>query len=179
MSTFYVQGITLRYWSVGEWDRVYRLLTAEYGLIDARLQGAVKITSKLAGHLEPFSQVKLLLARRRGPYRIAGVQLIQRFFTDDLLTNFYLAKLAAVTEQLLGGEQAQMAAWPLLNKAFQNLLAVDPMQQPQALAAILAELSAVAGYAIPQSKLNEVGNNLLATVEKHLANVLPYPVRLT
>lgn len=179
MSMFYVQGITLRYWPVGEWDRVYRLLTAEYGMIDARLQGAVKITSKSAGHLEPFSQVKLLLARRRGPYRIAGVQLIQRFFSNNLLTNFYLAKLAAVTEQLLGGEQAQMAAFPLLNKAFQNLLVADPTQQPLELAKILTDLAAVAGYAIPQSKLNEVGNNLLAVVENHLANVLPYSIRLT
>jgi len=82
MPTYPVHALTLRRWRRRETDRTYRVLTLEHGVLEVSVQGAAKISSKLAGHVEPFSEVKLLLARRSGPFRVAGA-LIQRHFTSN------------------------------------------------------------------------------------------------
>lgn len=49
----------------GEADRILKLFTLEKGKISAIAKGVRKISSRKAGHLEPFTQVNLFLARGR------------------------------------------------------------------------------------------------------------------
>jgi len=60
-----VHAIVLRHSDWGEADRLVSIFTRERGKVRAVVKGARKITSRKAGHLEPFTHVKLQLARGR------------------------------------------------------------------------------------------------------------------
>lgn len=60
-----VEAIVLRHADWGEADRQIMLYTRELGKVRAIAKGARKIPSRKAGHLEPFTQVHLQLARGR------------------------------------------------------------------------------------------------------------------
>jgi DNA repair protein RecO (recombination protein O) len=60
-----VHAIVLRHSDWGEADRLVSLFTRERGKVRAVVKGARKITSRKGGHLEPFTHVKLQVARGR------------------------------------------------------------------------------------------------------------------
>ena len=59
------EAITLRRTDFGEADRILTLFTPTYGKVHAIAKGARRTTSRLAGHLEPFTRTQLLLASGR------------------------------------------------------------------------------------------------------------------
>jgi DNA repair protein RecO (recombination protein O) len=63
--TYRAQAIVLGHFEYGEADRILKLYTLEKGKISAIAKGVRKISSRKAGHLEPFTQVSLFLARGR------------------------------------------------------------------------------------------------------------------
>jgi len=63
--TYQTQAIVLGHFEYGEADRILKLFTLEKGKISAIAKGVRKINSRKAGHLEPFTQVHLFLARGR------------------------------------------------------------------------------------------------------------------
>ena len=63
--TYQTQAIVLGHFEYGEADRILRLFTLEKGKISAIAKGVRKINSRKAGHLEPFTQVHLFLAKGR------------------------------------------------------------------------------------------------------------------
>lgn len=125
-----VQAIVLRHADWGEADRLVTLYTREQGKLRAIAKGARKITSRKAGHLEPFTQVKLQLARGRDLFIVTQadtleaylplrdsleltgyasyvVELLDRFVYEEEGTNPTLFRLLADTlKRLAGGEDA-------------------------------------------------------------------------
>ena len=63
--TYHTQAIVLGHFEYGEADRILKLFTLEKGKISAIAKGVRKISSRKAGHLEPFTQVNLFLAKGR------------------------------------------------------------------------------------------------------------------
>lgn len=59
---------------VGENDRIYHLMTREYGLIVARATGVRKLASKLRYQLQLFRRVQVALIRGRDFWRITGAE---------------------------------------------------------------------------------------------------------
>ncbi|MDD5749852.1 MAG: DNA repair protein RecO, partial [Patescibacteria group bacterium] len=59
-------------------DRLYELFTPEEGLLSVICRSAAKSESKLAGHLLPFSKVKVMIGRGRFDH-LAGVKTIYDF----------------------------------------------------------------------------------------------------
>jgi len=128
-----VHAIVLRHADWGEADRLVTLYTREQGKLRALAKGARKITSRKAGHLEPFTHVKLQLARGRSlfivtqadtieaylPLRetlvMAGtasyvVELLDRFVYEEEGANPTLFRLLAETlRRLAGGEDLWLA----------------------------------------------------------------------
>jgi len=72
MPTYKTKAIILSSYPYREHDRIVSLYSREYGRMDARSRGARKIQSKLAGHLEPFIETELLLARGKRWDILAG-----------------------------------------------------------------------------------------------------------
>lgn len=63
--TYRCEGLTLRKAAIGEADLVVTVFTAEHGKLRAVAKGARRSSSKLVGHLEPLTLVRLSLARGR------------------------------------------------------------------------------------------------------------------
>jgi DNA repair protein RecO (recombination protein O) len=63
--SYRVEAIILRHTDWGEADRILTMFTRQEGKIRAIAKGVRKIRSRRAGHLEPFTQVNLQLARSR------------------------------------------------------------------------------------------------------------------
>lgn len=84
--TYRTEGIVLRERDLGEADRLVTLITPEYGKVRAVAKGARRITSKKAGHLEPFCRCSLMLSRGRELDNIGQVETLDAFpgLRDDL-----------------------------------------------------------------------------------------------
>ena len=76
--TFRVHGFIIGKNDVREYDRAFTLYTKEHGKVSVMTIGVRKITSKLCGNLELFSEVSLGLARGRSLDRITHVEMIDR-----------------------------------------------------------------------------------------------------
>jgi DNA repair protein RecO (recombination protein O) len=63
--SFGVEAVVLRHSDFGEADRIVTLYTRQVGKTRAIVKGARKVASRKAGHLEPFTHVRLQLAKGR------------------------------------------------------------------------------------------------------------------
>ncbi|MFA5413314.1 MAG: DNA repair protein RecO [Patescibacteria group bacterium] len=77
--THLVRGIILRKQDYRENDRLFVIYTNELGKIEAVAKGVRKIKSKMAGHLELFSVVNLMVAPGKIYYQIAGADREKNF----------------------------------------------------------------------------------------------------
>jgi DNA repair protein RecO len=101
MATYKTEGFILRKKPIGEASRLYSIYTKEYGKIEAVAGSSSKITSKLAGDLEPFNFCQLMIADGRYFERIAGAKINQSF--TNLKTDWDSLTLAwALAEGLEG-----------------------------------------------------------------------------
>ena len=74
-----VHAIILRHSDWGEADRLVTLYTREHGKLRALAKGARKITSRKAGHLEPFTHVKLQLSRGRDLFIVTQADTVDAY----------------------------------------------------------------------------------------------------
>ena len=84
--SFRASAVVLRHADWGEADRLLTLYTREQGFVRALAKGARKITSRKAGHLEPFTHVTIQLAKGRDLLIVTQVETINAFLPlrDDL-----------------------------------------------------------------------------------------------
>lgn len=131
--SFRAEAIVLRHSDQGEADRLLTLYTREQGKVRAVAKGARKIASRKAGHLEPFTHVKLQLAKGRDllivtqaetieafmslrdnltrtSFAAYVVELLDRFVPDDETANPSLFRLLAETLSRLASEPAPWLA---------------------------------------------------------------------
>ena len=74
-----ISGIILKKQDYRESDRLFVIYTDELGKIEAVAKGVRKIKSKMAGHLELFSVVNLMVAPGKTYYQIAGADREKNF----------------------------------------------------------------------------------------------------
>jgi DNA repair protein RecO (recombination protein O) len=79
-------AIVLRQRKLGDADKIITLYSANFGKLDAIAKGVRRITSRLAGHVEPLNHGSYLLARGRNLDIITQAQTIETFqaLHDDL-----------------------------------------------------------------------------------------------
>jgi DNA repair protein RecO (recombination protein O) len=97
--SFRVEAVILRHNDYGEADRMLTLYTAQLGKTRALVKGARKITSRKAGHLEPFTHVKLQLAKGRDLSLVTQADTIDTFL--PLRENLLLTSQASYIIELL------------------------------------------------------------------------------
>ncbi|NIM92846.1 MAG: DNA repair protein RecO [Anaerolineales bacterium] len=80
------EGVVLRRQDLGETDRLTTVYTLQYGKLRVVAKGVRKPRSRKAGHLEPFTQVALMLAKGRELDLITQAEAIETFpqVKDDL-----------------------------------------------------------------------------------------------
>ena len=94
-----VHAIVLRHADWGEADRLVTLYSREQGKLRAVAKGARKITSRKAGHLEPFTQVKLQLSRGRDLFIVTQADTLDAYL--PLRENLILTGNASYVVELL------------------------------------------------------------------------------
>jgi len=77
--TYSDAGIILKRRDFGEADRLYSIYTREHGKIEAIAQGARKIKSKLAAHLEPLTFGEFMFANGRRIERLIQARVHESF----------------------------------------------------------------------------------------------------
>jgi DNA repair protein RecO (recombination protein O) len=97
--SFRVEAVILRHNDYGEADRMLTLYTAQLGKTRALVKGARKITSRKAGHLEPFTHVKLQLAKGRDLPLVTQADTIDTYLS--LRENLLLTSQASYIIELL------------------------------------------------------------------------------
>lgn len=140
MATFKTQGIVLKRRDFGEADKIFVIYTKDSGKILARARGIKKAKAKLAGHLELFNHLDLVLAGRT----IIGATVINHFPNlrnnlDNLQKAFYIVELV---DQFTAEEDADARMFNLLlenltepklrnfEEKFLHLLGVKPEKHP-------------------------------------------------
>ena len=76
------QGIIIRRFDLGEADRILTIFTERLGKIKAIAKGVRKISSKLAGNLEPFNVIGLELHQGKTFYTVTGAVILESFSSD-------------------------------------------------------------------------------------------------
>lgn len=82
-----VDAVVLRHSDYGEADRLLTLFTRQRGKMRVVAKGARKIASRKAGHIEPFTHVKLQLAAGREMFLLTQADTVDAYLPlrDDLI----------------------------------------------------------------------------------------------
>ena len=96
--TYRCEAITLSYTPLGEADLLVTMYTRDQGKVRAVGKGARRSTSKLVGHLEPLTVVRMSMVHGRSMDIISQAEVLQSFATlkEDLTgitKGLYLAEL--------------------------------------------------------------------------------------
>jgi DNA repair protein RecO (recombination protein O) len=97
--SFGVEAVVLRHADYGEADRILTLFTRQLGKTRAIAKGARKITSRKAGHLEPFTHVRLQLAKGRDMPLITQADTVDGFL--PIRENLVLTSQASYVLELV------------------------------------------------------------------------------
>ncbi len=126
--SFRAEAIVLNHRDWGEADRLVTLYTRQRGKIRAVAKGARKTRSRKGGHLQPFTQVTLQLARARGPFIITQVETIEAYLSlgDDLKLTGNASYLVELLDRFSYDEEESNAAlFRLLSDSLSRLARGD------------------------------------------------------
>lgn len=98
-----ITGIVLRHSDWGEADRLVTLYTRRHGKVRVIVKGARKVTSRKAGHLEPFTQVKLQLARGRDLFIVTQADTLETYLPlrEDLVLTGYASYVVELLDRFV------------------------------------------------------------------------------
>ncbi len=128
--SFRVEAVVLRHSDYGEADRILTLYARELGKTHALVKGARKITSHKAGHLEPFTRVKLQLAKGRDLPLVTQADTVEAYLPirDDLWLTGQAAYILELVDRLTYEDGLENpAVFQLLVETLKRLASkVDP-----------------------------------------------------
>jgi len=123
MRYYKATGFVLGRRNLGEADRIVTVYTREHGLLRVVAKGVRRSQAKLAGHLEPFTQVALRLTKGRNLDIIIGAQAIDTFdshkTTHSAIGMMYF--ITEITSRLSAENQPNEVAYHLLNQCSDKL----------------------------------------------------------
>lgn len=151
------EGLIINYRNLGEANRLYQILTNEFGLINVLAQGVRLDKSKLRSHLQNFSFVGLVLVRGREFWRVVGVNDLG--FSRDLPVGAlpFLKKVSLVLIRLIHGEDHRSLLYQDLKRMFSLILEkkhLSPDDSTNAEIFILIRILSKLGY-FPQLAKSE------------------------
>lgn len=100
--SFRVEAVVLRHSDYGEADRILTIYARQLGKTRALVKGVRKITSHKAGHLEPFTHVKLQLAKGRDLPLVTQADTVEAYLPirDDLWLTSQAAYILELVDRL-------------------------------------------------------------------------------
>ena len=110
------KGIILQKRDFRENDRLFVVYSEDLGKIEAVARGVKKIKSKLAGHLDYFSEIDFMLAPGKRYYQIAGAQIRNNFLKikSDLQLSVFVSHSLEAVHAITKTEQKDRDVYNLL-----------------------------------------------------------------
>jgi DNA repair protein RecO (recombination protein O) len=122
--SFRAEAVVLQHADFGEADRLLTLYTREHGKVRAIVKGARKIASRKAGHLEPFTRVRLQLARGRDLMIVTQAETVEAYdsLREDLTLTGYAAYVLELLDRFVPDEEiAVPSLYRLLTETLSRL----------------------------------------------------------
>jgi DNA repair protein RecO (recombination protein O) len=121
--SFRSEAVVLRHTDWGEADRLLTLFTLEIGKVRAVGKGLRKMRSRKAGHLEPFTRVKLLLARGRDILIVTQAETIDAYMPlrEDLKLLGYTSYIVELLDRFTYEEGENRKLYHLLTDTLRRL----------------------------------------------------------
>lgn len=125
--TLRVEAIILRHIDWGEADRILTLYTREEGKLRAIAKGVRKVTSRKAGHLEPFTRSALLLARGHDLWIVsqAEAQEVHTPISQDLTRFAYASYVVELLDRFTYEEGENRRLYQLLSETLQRIATLE------------------------------------------------------
>jgi DNA repair protein RecO (recombination protein O) len=110
--SFRVEAVVLRHSDYGEADRLLTLYTRQLGKTRAVAKGARKIASRKAGHIEPFTHVKLQLAKGRDMLILTQADTVDAYLPlrEDLILTSHAAYVMELLDRFTYEDESENAA---------------------------------------------------------------------
>lgn len=128
--SYTVEALVLKHADWGEADRILTLFTRQQGKIRALAKSVRKIRSRRAGHLEPFTQVSLQLAKSRDMPIITQAETINAFLPlrEGLTAIGHASYVVELLDRFTYEEGENLSLFNLLVKTFTRLAdaSLDP-----------------------------------------------------
>ncbi len=120
-----VEAVILRHADWGEADRLLTLYSREQGKLRAIAKGVRKIQSRKAGHLEPFTRSKIMLARGHDLWIITQTDSIDLYspIKEDLQLLGQASYVVELLDRFLYEEGENWQLYKLLTETLERLAA--------------------------------------------------------
>jgi DNA repair protein RecO (recombination protein O) len=114
--TLRAEVVVLRHNDWGEADRLLVLFSREAGKLRAVAKGVRKLRSRKAGHLEPFTHVKLMLAAGRDFWIVTQAETVDAYLPvrEDLVRTAYAAYVIELIDRFTYEEGQNRLLFQLL-----------------------------------------------------------------
>ena len=107
--SFRVEAVVLRHSDYGEADRLLTLYTRQLGKTRVLAKGARKIASRKAGHIEPFTHVKLQLAKGRDMLILTQADTVDAYLPlrEDLILTSHASYVMELLDRFTYEEETE------------------------------------------------------------------------
>jgi recombinational DNA repair protein (RecF pathway) len=119
---YHTEGLVVGHIAQGEANRLYQVLTPDFGLIRVHAQGVRLEKSKLRYNLQNYHFADIDLVRGREYWRLVGAEKIT---SANLTQTNFCRKISSVLLRLIHGEEANRFIFSDLSQAWE-LLASEP-----------------------------------------------------
>lgn len=118
---YHTEALVLGNRESGEADRVYALLTKDFGLVHARASAVRKETSRMRYALQNYSRANISLVRGKRGWRVAGASALKTAVgeRENIMAFGRIAELAV---RLLAGEEENQYLFAALADAHDALM---------------------------------------------------------
>lgn len=125
--TLRVEAVVLRHQEYGEADRILTLFSREQGKLRCIAKGVRKIRSRKAGHIQPFSCAKMMLARGRNMWIITQAELINAYpaLQENLVILSYASYVIELLDRFTYEEGPNQALYRLLIRTLDRLTTAE------------------------------------------------------
>lgn len=113
------EGIIIRRFNSGEFDKLLVVYTKEFGKILVKAKSLRKKAAKLKETLELFNHIHVMLARGKSMDTIAGAMIIESFpnIRSNLLSLAVVYYMFDLIDKLIAAPEKDERIWHLLSKA--------------------------------------------------------------
>lgn len=171
--TYRTEGVIVKGFNFGEADRILTIFTKHYGKIKARAPGVRRLTSRKAGNLELFNQVRIFLAKGKTFDVLTEVEVINSFenVRRDLKKVSVFYYFSELVERLTAEGQEHQQVYDLLVESFEKVLQGQSLRK--SVIGFQKNILEILGFGVPESEDFKVLQDFIENIiERKLATPL-------